>query len=248
MRTLVITPCSATEAAVGPTSSKELVQLTGSGAGRQTQVLENPGKARRTEYARPAAEMYTSTHHRLVMEGVRSVWDRWGREVLDLAILSGGYGLLQADEIIVPYDLSFDELDSHALADLATYLEIPDRSASLVHEYDLAFYLLSGRYLSVLNLPLDVPDSVHQILLTAQDSLVLVPPVPNLYPVVADGGVAARRWHVKAPYVRGFLFERLCKQVVQHGPAFLEWLYYQPGDTDSLFYKRAQWRPQWELL
>lgn len=248
MRTLVITPCSATEAAVGPTPSKDLVQLTGSGTGRQTQVLENPQEARTTEYARPAAEMYTSTHHRLVVEAVRSVWDRWGREVLDLAILSGGYGLLQADEIIVPYDVPFDELDSDALADLATYLKIPERSASLVHEYDLVFYLLSGRYLSVLSLPLDVPDSVHQILLTAQDSLVLVPLASNLHPVVADGGVAARRWHVKAPYVRGFLFDRLCKQVVRHGPAFLEWLYYQPADTDSLFYKRAQWRPQWELL
>ncbi len=247
MRTLVITPCSATTAAVGPVPSQDLGLRSGPSTSRPTQAIEKLQEARRTNYARPAAEMYTSTHHRLVMEGVRSVWDRWGREVLDLAILSGGYGLLQADEVIVPYDLSFDELDGDALADLATYLRIPERSASLVRGYDLVFYLLSGRYLSVLSLPLDVPDSVHQILLTAQDSLALAPSAPNLHPVVADGGVAARRWHVKAPYVRGFLFDRLCKQIVQHGPPFLEWLYYQPGDTDSLFYKQAQWRPQWEL-
>lgn len=205
------------------------------------------GEGQSVEYARPAAQMFTSTHHRLVMEGVQTVWERWGHQVLDVAILSAGYGLLQADDIIVPYDLSFDQFDSHALADLVTYLKIPEQTASLVREYDLVFYLLSGRYLSVLGLPLDVPDSVQQIVLTAQDSLDQVPVLPNLHPFVADGPVAARRWHVKAPYVRGFLFGRLCKQVVRHGPAVLEWLYYQPDDTDPLFYKRARWRPQWDL-
>jgi hypothetical protein len=199
------------------------------------------------EYARPAAEMYTNPHNRFVMGGVRSVRDHWGPGVLDLAILSGGYGLLQPDEIIVPYDVSLDELDGRALEDLAAYLRISEQLASLGSEYDLVFYLLSGRYLSALSFPLDVPNSVHHILLTDQDSLSLVPSAPNLFPVVADGGVAARRWHVKAPYVRGFLFDRLCRQVVQHGPAFLEWLYYQPSDTDPMFYKRAKWQPQWEL-
>lgn len=247
MRTLVITPCSATTVASAATPSRDLGHRVGLSIDQQPQALEHPHEASQTAYARPAAEMYTSPHHRLVMEGVRSVWEAWGREVLNLVILTGGYGLLQADEIIVPYNLSFDELHSEAFADLAGYLKIPEQSASLVHEYDLVFYLLSGRYLSVLGLPLDVPASVHQILLTAQESLPLVPSLPNLHPVIADGGVAARRWHIKAPYVRGFLFNRLCKQVLQHGPAFLEWLYYQPSDTDPLFYKRAKWQPQWEL-
>jgi hypothetical protein len=181
------------------------------------------------------------------MEGIQAVWDRWGRQVLDVAILSGGYGLLQADEIIVPYDLPLNELSSRALADLVAYLKIPERAANLASEYDLVFYLLSGCYLSVLDLPLDVPEAVQQIVLTAQDSLGQVPALPNLHPFVADGPVAARRWHVKSPYVRGFLFGRLCKQVVRHGPAVLEWLYLQPNDTDPLFYKRARWQPQWEL-
>jgi hypothetical protein len=181
------------------------------------------------------------------MEGMQSVWQRCGRQVLDVAVLSGGYGLLQPDEMIAPYDLSLDELDSRALADLMAYLKIPERTASLVREYDLVFYLLSGRYLSMLGLPLDVPESVQQIVLTAQDSLGQVPALSNLHAFVADGPLAAMRWHVKAPYVRGHLFGRLCKQVVRHGPAVLEWLYLQPSDTDPLFYKRARWRPQWDL-
>jgi hypothetical protein len=242
MRTLVITPCSAADSETSPTAAIDPVQRPG--AGRSGQALVEAQKPLRADYARPAAEMYPSAHHHLVMEGARSVWDRWGRGVLDLAILSGGYGLLQPDEVIVPYDLALDELEGRALADLAAYLKIPKRTAGLVREYDLVFYLLSGHYLSLLQLPLDVPATVHHIFLTSEDSLALVPSAPNHHAVVADGGVAARRWHVKAPAVRGFLFGRLCGQVVRNGPAVLEWLYDQPSDTDPLFYKRAEWRPQ----
>jgi hypothetical protein len=178
---------------------------------------------------------------------VRAVWARWGSEVLDVAILSGGYGLLRAGDVIIPYDVTFDQFEGSAFADWVAHLQIPERAAALVREYDLVFHLLSGRYLSALSLPLDVPGSVQQIVLTGQDSLTLVPPMPNLHPTVAGGAAAARRWHVKAPHVRGFLFGRLCGQVVQHGPAVLEWLYRQPRDTEKLFYKRARWRPQWKL-
>jgi hypothetical protein len=98
-----------------------------------------------------------------------------------------------------------------------------------------------------LGLPLDLSDSVRQIVLTDQDSLLLVPPLPNYHSFVADGWVAARRWHVKAPQVRGFLFQRLCKRVAHHGPGVLEWLYQKPADTERLFYKRTRWRPQYRL-
>jgi hypothetical protein len=104
--------------------------------------------------------------------------------------------------------------------------------------------LLSGRYLAVLDLPLAVPPTVQQIILTAKENLDLVPAQPNLQAIVAAGGAAAQRWHVKADHVRGFLFRRLCKQIVQHGPLVIEWLYEHPEDTDSLFYKWARWRPQ----
>lgn len=245
MRTLVITPCSAKKRGnvAEPARAEDLAD-----PGRREQA-----EARLAALAHPASEMYTGTHHRLVMEGVQAVRTRWGRQVLDLAILSAGYGLLHADEVIVPYDVTFDEFDESVLDDWVAHLQIPERTAALVRDYDLVFYLLSGRYLSVLSLPLlgshsgDVPPTVQHIVLTAQDSLSLVPAAPNHHPFVADGPVAARRWHVRAPHVRGFLFRRLCGQVVQHGPAVLEWLYYWPQDTERLFYKRARWRPQWRL-
>ena len=239
MRTLVLTPCSAKKRSqvLEPALAADLADPE-----QRLQVT-----ARLADHSLPAAEMYIGRHHRSVMEGVRAVWQQWGNQVLDLAILSGGYGVLRADEMIIPYDVTFDQFAGEALSDWGAMLQVPTKASALVREYDLVFLLLSGSYLAVLDLPLDLPDSVHQIVLTGQDSLELVPSKPNVHPFVAAGAAAARRWHVKAPHVRGFLFRRLCAQVVQHGPGLLEWLYHHPEDTELLFYKRARWRPQMPL-
>ncbi len=253
MHTLVITPCSAKKRGDGSTVPDQDTLTAGAAEPARAADLADStrrrqAEARLAEFACPAIDMYTGTHYRFVVEGIRDVWEQWGRETLDLAILSGGYGLLHDQDRIIPYDVTFDEFDEAELAGWVARLEIPARVAALSSQYDLVFYLLSGRYLQVLDLPLEVPDSVQQIALTDQESLPLVREAPNLHAVVADGNVAARRWHVKAPHVRGFLFRRLCKQIVQHGPVVLEWLHHHPEDTERLFYKRARWRPQWPLL
>jgi hypothetical protein len=235
----VITPCSAKKQG-DVASPAQAADLADAERRRRAEV-------RLAAFARPAIEMYTGTHHWMIMDGMQTVWDRWGRETMDIAILSGGYGLLRASEIIIPYDVTFDEFDEDALAGWVERLQIPEKTAALAADYDLVFLLLSGRYLSVLALPLDVPDSVQQIVLTDQESIDMTPEMASVHPLVADGGTAARRWHVKAPHVRGFLFARLCRQIAHHGPMVLEWLYRRPQDTERLFYKRTRWRPQMAL-
>jgi hypothetical protein len=236
IRTLVVTPCTAKKRSQVPEPA-----LAADLADPERRQQANTRLAR---HALPAAEMYIGTHHRLVMEGVRAVWQRWGHEVLDLAILSGGYGILRADQSIIPYDVTFDQFEAEELSDWGDMLQVPTRAAALAGQFDLVFILLGGSYLAVLELPLDVPDAVQQIVLTDQESMDLIPAMANVHPFVAAEAVAARRWHVRAPHVRGFLFRRLCMQVVQHGPGLLEWLYHHPQDTELLFYKSPPWRPQ----
>lgn len=192
------------------------------------------------------------THHGLVMKGVRSVWAAWGQQMLDLAILTGSLDLKHQGRNGMRH-ASTDEVGGRASASedgvpvVDARLMFPGRVEALVAEFDLVFFLLSGSLLSALRLPMDAPDRLQQIFLTSQDSLGLVPEIPGVQSIVADGPVAARRWHVKADRVRGFLFSRLCGQMVEHGPTLLEWLHLRPQDTESLFYKRACWRPQWPL-
>jgi hypothetical protein len=239
MRTLVITACSAEKRgdAPHPAIAADLAD----------HEHRQRAETRLAAFACPAAEMYTGRHHRLVMSGLRDVWAKWGREIIDLSILSAGYGLLDAHEVIIPYDVTFDEFDQETLANWLAHLRLSERVTELVSGYDLVFYLLGGRYLDVLGLPLSVSDQIQQIVLTDRESLNLLPAVSNLCPVVAAGNEAARRWHVKAPYVCGFLFGRLCLQVEHHGSVVLEWLRQNPQDTELLFYKQTRWRPQWSL-
>lgn len=197
-------------------------------------------------YACPAMAMYTGAHHRMVMEGLWAVWARWGRGLMDLALLSPGYGLIPADETIVPYEAAFPS-DQPAGATWSAPGAPHAQASALVRGYDLVFYLLAGPALAALSLPLEVPAPVQQLVLTDAESLRSLPVTPNLHAFVAAKSRAARRWHVKAPQVCGFLFGRLCDQIVCHGPAVLEWLYDQPQDLDRLFYKRSRWKPQLPL-
>jgi hypothetical protein len=239
MRSLVIVPCTAKkrDTVLQPARAADLMDAS----------LRQQTEERLAAFGRPAIEMYTGTHYRLVREGLQQVWDKWGRACLDMAILSAGYGLLQPDQEIIPYDVSFDELDAATFTQWVAELRVPEKAAQLVGEADLAIFLLDGRYLTALNLPLDLPTAVPQIVLTDQESLHLLPAAPNIYTVVAHGPIAARRWHVKSSHVRGFLFGRLCSQIASHGPVVLEWLAERPQDMERLFYKRTRWRPQYRL-
>jgi hypothetical protein len=239
MRTCVIVPCTAEKRGDVPDPALAIDLAD--------PVRRVVAEERLAAYACPAMYMYAGAHHSLVMSGLDAVWERWGRETLDLAILSAGYGLLPANEVIIPYDVSLNEFEGPELDDWLARLRVSERAAELVREYDLAFYLLHGRYLDALGLPLSECQSVQQTVLTAQEDLARVPDSPEFQPIVAHGGRAAQRWHVKAPQVRGFLFQRLCMQVAQHGPEVLEWLSERPQETEKLFYKRAPWRPQYPL-
>jgi hypothetical protein len=192
------------------------------------------------------------THHGLVMKAVRSVWAAWGQKILDLAVLTTDPDLMQQGghgrRTVSVGGSGGNSPDAEgSAAGQEARLVVPGQVEALLTGYDLAFVLLSESLLSAVRLPLEVPDRLQMVFLTNQDSLGLVPEMDGVETIVADGAVAARRWHVKADRVRGFLFGRLCGQIVEHGPALLEWLHRRPQDTESLFYKRARWRPQWPL-
>ena len=57
-----------------------------------------------------AAEMYTGQQHRYLMAGLEKVWEVYGSAVVDLHIISAGYGLLAEDDDIVPYNVTFSGL------------------------------------------------------------------------------------------------------------------------------------------
>ena len=130
IRTLVLTPCSAKKKGQVP---EPALAADLADPKRREQV-----KSRLAEHSLPAAEMYTGRHHRLVMKGAQAVWQQWGSSALDLAILSGGFGVLRADETIIPY-LGYPEARPSPL--LGERVDVdPEQFRTLMDE----FYTLRG--------------------------------------------------------------------------------------------------------
>ena len=42
----------------------------------------------------PAGEIYTGMQHLRLMEGIQELWKKFGRSVVDLYIVSAGYGVI----------------------------------------------------------------------------------------------------------------------------------------------------------
>jgi hypothetical protein len=61
-------------------------------------------------YETPAAQMYKGPGHLRVMNGVKNLRHRFRRGVIDVGIISPGYGLLDEHKPIVPYDYDFKGL------------------------------------------------------------------------------------------------------------------------------------------
>src|SRR4051812_42194422 len=133
MRILVITSCT------GQKSVKDERQLTLEDFQKGAEHVA----ARQSELSQvltPAGTLYTGQQHKRLMRGVRQF--RTTRsdqgDVIDLCIVSAGYGLVADDDLIAPYEATFSGMNKTDLHAWARSLELPNAFRSAVGEpYDL---------------------------------------------------------------------------------------------------------------
>lgn len=164
----------------------------------------------------PAAEMYTGRQHTLLMEGLEQVRKVYGSAVVDLHIISAGYGLLAEDDITVPYDVTFQGLKKKEILARSNTLQLHERVETLIVGYDLVFFLFGKEYVQALQLPFAIPDTVTQIFLLGTGFKKLIPNLPNVHFVPAGSGLA-RELGVMGVALKGFVFKQLCDVVCRDG-------------------------------
>ena len=184
MRILVITACTAWKKHKPPN------QLTWDDFVSPDRLPERIRELKTFET--PAAQMYKGRGHLCVMNGVKNLRHRFGQGVIDVRIISAGYGLLDEAEIIVPYNVAFRKvttgktLTRDELLDRYTHLQIHKDVERLILGYNLVFFLLGQDYVKALELPLNVPDTVTQIFLAPPSWQRMIPDCsPNVHVVVA---------------------------------------------------------------
>ena len=165
-------------------------------------------------YETPAAEMYTGDGHKRLMDGVKNLRDTFGPGIVDVRIISPGYGLLNEEDCIVPYNYDFSKLSINEIEQLSKKLKIHSKIECLLSCYNLAFFLLSGKYIRACKPPFDVQRPAEQIFLVSESDQDKIPSNrPHIHSVCAGERLIAKpqldgatRYNLK-----GVVFERLCK-------------------------------------
>lgn len=129
----------------------------------------------------PAQQLYTGAQQRLVREGLALLPP--GR--MDLVIVSPHYGLLQAEAVVAPYDVTWKGRPPAAVLAGARRLRITDRLLELAAPYPRVLVLLSATYLR----PLELRERLTAPLRPGQEWTFFAP----------DG---ARRWLPAGAHVR----------------------------------------------
>ena len=178
-------------------------------------------------YKLPAIEMYIGQHHLRVREGLELVWNKLGRESVSLAIVSAGYGILQPDQLVIPYECTFQSMGRRDVIARSRKLGIRQEIEKLVPGFDLIFYLLGKEYLWALEpLPLIVDTGIKQFLLVGKGFSGRIPDELGVFRIPA-GSQEAKQHRRSNIEFKGYLFKLLCQRMIQEGLTFAS-VYQEP--------------------
>jgi hypothetical protein len=149
---LIVTSCTKEKAptTLSPTQQLTAEQLWDDSVGdRATRDFEEFAV-----YRMPAGELYRGRQHLQLMQGVEQLRRIFGKEVVDIKIVSAGFGLVDEKQLLPPYNATFADLSATQISAIAKKLCIPQAINRLMEaDYTCAFFLLGENYLLSLDLP-----------------------------------------------------------------------------------------------
>ncbi len=141
---------------------------------------------------RPAELLYSGMQHQRLMRGVQAARASAGL-VVDLNIVSAGYGLVPGAKLLAPYEATFIGMKKAEARDWAKQLNLArDVRQLLARPYDLGLVLLGDDYLEALALDECVTLGGPTILFCGKASAARLPDLGGLQPVVLANKDATR--------------------------------------------------------
>lgn len=173
---LVITSCTAQKRFVvdNPLTLSDF--LAGSETVRRREV-------ELSDFLLPAEQMYTGQQHLRLMRGVRIARSISSVEV-DVWVISAGYGLVQGNQPIAPYEVTFAEVPKRVIRERSDALQIPQRFRELLAgEYDMAVVLLGNDYVEAIDPDQDIHASCPTLMLCSESATTRIGCQEGVYPI-----------------------------------------------------------------
>lgn len=160
----------------------------------------------------PARDLYTGLQHQRLMRGILAAGKTTTLDI-DLRILSAGYGIVTADQLIAPYETTFATMKTGELRAWSRQLGVPSAFRTLVREpYDLALILLGDDYLAACEIDETVVFGGPTLLMCGKAAAKKLPTLPLLHKVTL-GNPDAKQFSCGLVGLKGELAARILEKL-----------------------------------
>ncbi len=218
-RTLIVTSCT------GEKKFKPDNQLKQEDFTDRSLLQSRSGEL--AEYVCDAGSIYTGMQHLRLMEGVASLRQQLGKEKIDVAIISAGYGVITEGEKIVPYEVTFNNMKLGEVDEWSKFLDIHQDFANIIADYELVFVLLGEKYLRALKLPVTNDSKQTFIFLTSAGSKKYIKIDNAKSSIIPLSNADAKKYGYGLVGLKGFLFKQFAEKAVEN-PDLLDKVHYNP--------------------
>ncbi len=132
-------------------------------------------EAELSRWALPAVRLYTGWQHRYMMMGVNAIRRRYGSAACALKIISAGYGLVDENRNLVPYEATFQGKRKRSIHDRAQKLGIPEALRQAIRDFEAVIFLLGKEYLLSTHPPLVPGPEQRFVFLTSKRDIPMHP-------------------------------------------------------------------------
>jgi hypothetical protein len=157
--------------------------------------------------------MYRGTQHLRLMEGVNLLREKFGQEIIDVAIISAGYGLITETTKIVPYEVTFNNKSVAEINEISSFLNIHEGVEELIANYDVIFVLLSKNYLISLQLPIITKPEQMLFFFCSQETLTYLKGLKGKIFGFPLSNQSAKYYQYGLVGLKGFLFKKFAQAV-----------------------------------
>lgn len=169
------------------------------------------------EFLTLAEDMYVGQQHLYLMQGVRFLREHYSPLEVEMRILSAGYGLVPAHQLLAPYECTFQSMKKDEARAHAALLNIPtDVRRALYQPYDLALVLLGGAYLDACALDKTVHLGGPTLFFCGPTAAAHLPRLPHMQ-VIALSHQSARDFSCGLVSLKGKLAARLLMRIAEDG-------------------------------